>query len=127
MTISKRLAGMLRERGLLQKDLATHCGISASTVSSWMHINASSIPSEHILPICQLLHITPEELLTGVPREEYDLGWLRVSDEEKRLVDIFRKLDWEGKQVVAAAVITEARRVEGGGAGGSESVQASPV
>ena len=64
MTISERIFQILDERGMSQRELCNLTGIAKSTVSDWKvkHTNPSA---EQILPICNALHISADELLSG--------------------------------------------------------------
>ena len=62
--IGKFIAKCRKERGFLQKDIATRLGISEKTVSKWECGNG--LPEViYMEPLCQILGITVNELLTG--------------------------------------------------------------
>lgn len=62
--IGKFIAGRRKERGFLQKDIATRLGISEKTVSKWECGNG--LPEViYMEPLCQILGITVNELLAG--------------------------------------------------------------
>ena len=62
--IGKFIAKCRKERGFLQKDIATRLGISEKTVSKWECGNG--LPEVIFMePLCQILGITVNELLTG--------------------------------------------------------------
>ena len=50
MTISERILKVLKDRNMTQAEFAKQVGIATSTISEW---------------ICNVLQITPEQLLTG--------------------------------------------------------------
>lgn len=53
-----------KDKGLTQKELAEQVGISDKTISKWE--NGNSIPdTSMLLPLCQVLNITVNELLSG--------------------------------------------------------------
>ena len=57
------------ERGLTQQDIADHLNVSVKSVSRWE--NGVNMPDVSlIIPLSSLLHITPEELLTGADHQE---------------------------------------------------------
>ncbi len=62
--IGKYIAERRKERGFLQKDIATRLGISEKTVSKWECGNG--LPEViYMEPLCQILGITVNELLAG--------------------------------------------------------------
>lgn len=105
MTIIERICQMISERGLLKKALYENIGVSASTFSTWVSINATSIPSEYVPPIARFFGITCDELLTGETQIVPDA-------DEKQLLFRYRALPWDGQQMVLSALVTEARRIE---------------
>lgn len=64
------------------------------------------------MPICKLLGITPSELLTGENQEQIanEEPSIELTDDEEKLLAIYRQLDWQAKQMVTAAAIGELRR-----------------
>ena len=103
MTIAERINDQIKKNGMLKKDVCAAVGISPSTLSTWFAANAVSIPSEHVPALAKAFGISCDELLTG---QHIERG------EEDQLLDMYRALDWEGKHIVAAAVINEKRRLD---------------
>ncbi len=64
MTISERILKILKERKMTQAEFAKRVGISPSTICEWKKrkMNPSA---DKIMDICNVLQITPEQLLTG--------------------------------------------------------------
>ena len=56
MTISERILKVLKDRNMTQAEFAKQVGIATSTISEW---------KKRIMDICNVLQITPEQLLTG--------------------------------------------------------------
>lgn len=104
MTIIERIVQYADDRNLRRKDLYTRCGIPQSTFSSWVTANVTSIPSEFIPKIADMLNVSCEELLTGAVGHP-------ISQDQQRLLDMYNALDWEGKQIVSAKIIAEKRRM----------------
>lgn len=123
MTIAGRLSQLLKERGIMQKAIAEVCDLTPAAVSAWIKGDVDSIPSSYLAPICRFLDCSPAYLL-GM--EEDEGSSVKLTESEERLLSIFRKLDWEGQQLVIANAISESRRmVTKGGNGlgaGSSSV-----
>lgn len=113
MTISSRIAIAIKEKGITQKAIAEIINVTPSTVNTWIKTDSDSIPSSYIMPICRLLNMQPEELLDGAAHKEtvevIPDGYIKLSDEELHLVEILRKLDWMGRNVVLNSAIVELR------------------
>ena len=62
--IGRFIAAMRRERGLTQRELAEALGLSNRTISKWEC--GDGLPElANILPLCELLGVTADELLHG--------------------------------------------------------------
>lgn len=70
MIISERVFQMLKEKGMSQKEFSDRTGISQSTISDWKR-KQTNPASDKILLICDVLEMTPYELLSGVENENY--------------------------------------------------------
>lgn len=99
---------LAQEKGIQQKTIAEACGVSAATISGWIKLNVDTIPSSCIVPLARLFECSPMEILTGEKYATND----RDTDTQ-RLLDMYADLDWEGKQIVAATIIEEKRRLDG--------------
>lgn len=64
MTVSERILKVLKERNMTQAEFAKQVGIATSTISEWKKRKTN--PSvDKIMDICNVLQITPGQLLTG--------------------------------------------------------------
>jgi len=63
-TISGRIFELLKERNMSQKEFAQKTGIAESTISDWKKKKTNPV-SDKILIICEVLGVTPYELLSG--------------------------------------------------------------
>lgn len=108
MNIFERVLALAEARKVSTVTLRKSCDIPQSTWGTWAKANPSSIPSEYVASIARYFDITTDELLTG-ERPKLDL-----SDVQRRLIDGFDMLDWDGQQIVLATLVTERRRMEGG-------------
>lgn len=64
LTIHDRIQSKMADLGLKQADLMRVTGAGRATISSW--VNGPSIPrGEYLLKVANVLHTTPEWLLTG--------------------------------------------------------------
>ena len=64
MIISERIIKVLKERNMTQAEFAKQVGISTSTISEWKK-RKTNPTVDKIMDICNVLQITPEQLLTG--------------------------------------------------------------
>ena len=64
MTISERIFDLLEQRGMSQKEFSRKTGIAQSSISDWKRKKTNPV-SEKILIICEVLNVTPYELLGG--------------------------------------------------------------
>ena len=64
MTISERILKVLKDRNMTQIEFAKQVGIATSTISEWKK-KKTNPAVDKIMNICNVLQITPEQLLTG--------------------------------------------------------------
>ena len=64
MIISERIFDLLQKQGMSQKEFSEKTGIAQSTISDWKRKKTNPV-SEKILIICEVLGVTPYELLGG--------------------------------------------------------------
>ncbi len=64
MTISERIFELLQKRGMSQKEFSERTGIAQSSISDWKRKKTNPV-AEKILIICEVLDVTPYELLEG--------------------------------------------------------------
>ncbi len=107
MLISERIYKILEEKGITQKEFADRTGISQSTVSDWRR-KGTNPSSDKILIICQVLGITPYELLEGTEntklKEYKQVDYMVVSRQgsDHELLEIINGLDDADKRRVEA-------------------------
>lgn len=90
MTVSQKIFILLDEKNMSQKEFAERTGISQSTISDWKR-KKTNPSAEKIMKICEVLQVTPYELL-----EEDSIrpvAGIVLSAEETVLLESFRKLD----------------------------------
>lgn len=63
-TISDKIFELLKEKGMSQKEFAQRTGIAESSISDWKKKRTNPV-SDKILIICEVLGVTPYELLSG--------------------------------------------------------------
>lgn len=64
MTISERILKVLKDRNMTQAEFAKQVGIATSTISEWKK-RKTNPTADKIMDICNVLQITPEQLLIG--------------------------------------------------------------
>ena len=64
MIISERILKVLKDRNMTQAEFAKQVGIATSTISEWKK-RKTNPTADKIMDICNVLQITPEQLLTG--------------------------------------------------------------
>lgn len=94
MLISEKIFKLISEQGMTQKTFASRTGIPQSTISDWKSkkLNPSS---DKILIICDVLGVTPYELLSGTESGKYELPERLVVEkgtDEYEIVQEFRQL-----------------------------------
>ncbi len=99
MVISDRVFKLLKEKGMSQKEFSERTGIPQSTISDWKRKNVNPA-SDKIMIICEVLEISPSELLTGIGDDTYMIPEHIIIDKEGdefRLVSGYRELDEKRK------------------------------
>ena len=82
MTFGERLLEYRNRVGLSQEKLAEQIGVTRQTVSKW-ETNQSTPDFDKIIPLCEVLGITTEELIKG-EKEEKDVKLAEIKQEKER-------------------------------------------
>ncbi len=69
MTILQRMIQLMENKKIKWADIARHLGVSRSVVGNWK-MRETNPPTEYIVPICELLNVSVEFLLTGTEKEK---------------------------------------------------------
>ena len=93
MTFGERLLGYRTNIKKSQEKLAEEVGVSRQTISKW-ETNQSTPDFDKILPLCNALGTTPEELITGEVKKE---GVIHLNKGD-RIIDAIKKAGGETKQ-----------------------------
>lgn len=102
MIISERIFHILKEKGMSQKYFSDRTGISPSTISDWKR-KKTNPAADKIMLICDVLEITPYELLSGVEKSKYtQLDYVIVDkqSEDYTFLTAYRNLDEKSRQRV---------------------------
>lgn len=103
MQISERIYKYIAERGMSQIEFSKRTGISQSTISDWRR-KGTNPSADKIMIICEVLGITPEELLSGRDSrlqnksDEVDYLVIDKSSSEYLLIESYRKLDGDARK-----------------------------
>lgn len=63
-TVSDRIFELLKEKKMSQKEFAKRTGIAESSISDWKRKKTNPV-SDKILIICEVLDVSPYDLLSG--------------------------------------------------------------
>lgn len=104
MTISDRVFEKLKQVNMTQKEFSERTGVKQSTISEWK-TKGTNPSSEKIMPICKVLQVTPEWLLSGVDKagkrgSELDYMVVDKNSDIGRLVEEYKSLDLEARNNV---------------------------
>lgn len=99
MLISERIFLLIDKNGLSQKEFSEQTGISQSTISDWKR-KKTNPSADKILKICEVLHVTPYELLAeGTVNTEGGIDYLfALNKEEEVVLESFRSLESRQKE-----------------------------
>ena len=102
MTISERIFSLLDARGMSQKEFSELTGIAQSTISDWKRKKTDPV-SEKILIICEVLGVTPYELLSategkGKRGRRSDVIVLDKSSEAGQVMEVYLGMDERRQQ-----------------------------
>lgn len=95
-TVSDRIFELLKERKMSQKEFSQKTGIAESTISDWK--KRTNPVSDKILIICEVLNVTPYDLLSGAEHmgsrsRSADTYVISKGTEIGTLVEIYQKLE----------------------------------
>lgn len=68
-TISDRIFEILKQKKMSQKEFSQKTGIAESTISDWKKKRTNPV-SDKILIICEVLDVTPYDLLSGAAHKD---------------------------------------------------------
>ncbi len=106
MIISERILKVMKERKMTQTEFAKQVGIGESTISEWKK-KKTNPTAEKLLDICNVLQITPEQLLIGkgIDDEEEIAAKApesRFTPQDICIIDDFHELKEDGKKRLMA-------------------------
>lgn len=95
MIISERVFSILKSKGISQKKFSEATGIAQSTISDWKR-KKTNPASDKIMIICDVLDISPIELLSGTESSSFkklDYIMIDKNSPEYELIDAYQNLD----------------------------------
>ena len=106
MIISERILKVLKQRNMTQAEFAKQVGISTSTISEWKK-KKTNPNVEKIMDICNVLQVTPEQLLTGKGIEDEEeiataMPESRFTPQDIRMVEDYHGLKNEQQKRLMA-------------------------
>ena len=101
---AKRLKEVREERGVSAKELAEALGINKATIHHYEKSDFKSIKSSTFIAIAEYLNVNPD-YLTGAtdikqPVKEAEDFASSITDDEKMLLELFRRVPVESQQMV---------------------------
>ena len=99
-TVSEKIFELLKQKDMSQKEFSERTGISQSTISDWKR-KKTNPAADKILKICEVLQVSPSELLE---EDEIEANKKRAGDyvlfskDERFLVESYRNLEQNQKE-----------------------------
>lgn len=99
-TVSEKIFELLKQKDMSQKEFSERTGISQSTISDWKR-KKTNPAADKILKICEVLQVSPSELLE---EDEIEANKKRSGDyvlfskDERFLVESYRNLEPNQKE-----------------------------
>ncbi len=103
MTFGERLLEYRNREGLSQEKLAEKVGVTRQTVSKW-ETNQSVPDFDKIIPLCEALEISTEELIKG-EKEEKNAELEEIKQEKERLKKEYKQKRNKKKAIVLSVSI----------------------
>lgn len=116
MEIYERLFLTMEEKGFLQRDIIDKIdGLSKSTLSSWK-TRTCDPPAKFIVPLCNILGVSVEYLLTGDNSKKSSICFPKITldDSDLQLLEMFRKLPSEKQAELKGEIKGMLRILEAG-------------
>lgn len=116
MEIYERLFITMDEKGILQRDIFENVeGATKSTVSSWKTRRIDP-PAKMLIPICKVLGVSLEYLLTGENSKQSTLCFPKntVDESDNQLLEMFHKLPADKQSEIKGEIKGMLRVLEAG-------------
>ena len=99
MIISERIFKILQDKNMSQNAFAQKVGLASSTISDWK-TKKTNPSADKILKICEVLHVTPYELLSerDMTADEGSDYLAALNNDEGIVLETFRNLQTKQKE-----------------------------
>ena len=99
MIISERIFKVLKDKNMSQNAFAKQVGLASSTISDWK-TKKTNPSADKILKICEVLHVTPYELLSerDMTADEGSDYLTALNNDEGIVLETFRNLQTKQKE-----------------------------
>lgn len=103
MLISERIYKYLEEKKISQLEFAKRTGISQSTISDWRR-KGTNPSSDKIMIICEVLDISPYELLQGTENKKHkeyvstDYVLIDKDSKEYQLLETYQNMNHDARR-----------------------------
>ncbi|MBQ8803678.1 MAG: helix-turn-helix transcriptional regulator [Tyzzerella sp.] len=97
MLISERIYKYLEEKKMSQIEFAHRTGISQSTISDWRR-KGTNPSADKIMIICEVLGVSPYELLLGTEKKQVDYVVVDKQSKEYLLIETYQNLDVDAQK-----------------------------
>lgn len=105
MTINERMFEVMKKNNVKSIDVADYLRVTKSVISNWKN-RGTDPPASYIEPICELLGISIEYLLTGKEDSSTNCTHENITENEKELLESFRILP-EREQIKLIGIVEE--------------------
>lgn len=101
MTIGKTIQQLREEQNLLQSDLAAALNLGRTTISNYEN-DYSSPDLQTLINIANLFNVSTDYLLGISENRVYECD---LTNQEKRLLYYFKRLNWENRDYIIGEMI----------------------
>lgn len=98
-TVGDNILNRRRELGLTQEELAKRMGYKSKSTINKIEMGINDIPQGKIVKFAEVLYTTPARLM-GWNEEEETLEEPKLTEGEKMLLDLFRRVPADKQQMV---------------------------
>ena len=103
MTISERLFDIMKQKNITMPELAKMTGISRHTIFDWQR-RGTNPGADKIMIICEVLSISPEQLLIGKSGESFVIDTYEPDEIDVKIMEESRALSEGQKRRLLAYV-----------------------
>ncbi len=106
MGFGKKIEKVMREKGITQAELSRQTGISKTTINNLIVRDSSRCSIDNFLAICDALDIEPYSFYKSYQARNPEI----LTKEERTLIEKYRKLNAQSKEIVTYILQKEADR-----------------